>query len=314
MTERPRSKVSSVTDLVEVIPTLLGFHPEESLVVLAIQHGELVVTARADARACEQGLAPALSSLWRRYPAALFFLFGFCRDADAGWRALERLADEIPAGTPSRRVLVDEHRWYGARDTPGVPYDRLGNVHLARAAFAGRPVRGSRAELVALIQTSSTPEQVCASLERVEATLKGAGDLRERAAALIAGHQAAPRPLTLDEVTLLSLASHDDRFLDEQLWALTPEQAGVHQQLWLQVVRGSVPSCRGGALVALGLTSWLCGEGALQVVCLEALGKVAGPPAWIDLLDLVNAAALSPQHWDALVAGHRDVPAAASGF
>lgn len=314
MMNRPRTRVHSVTDLVEVIPTLLGFHPQESVVVLAIQRGELVVTARADAVACEKGLAPALSSLWLRYPAALFVLFGFCRDADAGWRALRRLAGEIPPETQRRLVLVDEDRWYGAPDTPGAPYDRLGNAHLARAAYAGRPVRGSRAELVALIDTTSTPEEVCASIQRVEAALVGAPDLRGRAAALIAAHQDAPRDLTLDEVTLLSLASHDDRFLDEQLWALTPEQARIQQRLWLQVVRGSVPSCRGGALVALGLTSWLSGEGALQVVCLEALGKVEGPPAWIDLLDLVNAAALSPQHWDALVAGHRDVPAAASGF
>ncbi|QIK71102.1 DUF4192 family protein [Propioniciclava coleopterorum] len=306
--------IRTMTDLVEVIPTLLGFHPCDSIVVVAVEDGHVLVTARADLPREEERLAPALDSLWRRYPRALFLLLGFCADPAVAWATLARVDADLPATTERRYLVVGDDRWFDAPDGEGTPYDRLGNVHVARAAFEGRPVRRSRAELAALIETSRTPEEVAASLRRVEASLQDDGDLLGRAEALLAAHLADPGELDLDDVTLLCLASHDDGFLDRHLWGMTPQEARVQQRLWLQVVRASVPSCRGGALVALGLTSWLCGEGALQVVCLEALGRVAGPPGWIDLLDLVNTAALSPNHWDALVAGHRDVPATASGF
>ena len=38
----------------------------------------------------------------------------------------------------------------------------------------------------------------------------------------------------------------------------------------------------------------------MHTVCLEKLGRVPGPPEWVDLLDLINTAALSPDDWETL--------------
>lgn len=306
--------VRSMTELIEAIPTLLGFHPHDSIVTVAIERGRVVVTARMDLPNPGERPSPAMDSLWSRFPSALFILVGFCEQPERAWFSLAEVDATLPAATDRRFVVADDNHWYEGPDAAGLPYDRLGNRHVAQAAFEGRPVRSSRAELAGLIEPSRTPKEIGDSLDRVGSTLCGRADLISRASALLAAHLAKPGELALDDLTLLSLASCDEAFLDEHLWAMTPADASVQQHLWLQVVRSSTPRSRGGALVALGLTSWLLGEGALQAVCLEALGRVPGPPAWIDLLDLVNSAALSPNHWDALVAGHRDVPATASGF
>ena len=309
-----RPPIRTITDLVEVIPTLLGFHPSESVVVIAVEDGHVIVTARADLPGPGELLSQAMSALWLRYPRASFLLVGFSADAARGWASLLAVDEALPDGVERSLVVADGERWYAAPLDEGVAYDRVGSVHVARAAFEGRPVRRSRAELSALIEPARTPDELEASLSRVTPTLAGPSDLRQRAGALLAAHLADPGDLDLDDVTLLSLATHDDVFLDEHLWAMTKADAAVHQRLWLQVVRESVPACTGGALVALGLSSWLVGEGALQVVCLEALSRVEGPPAWIDLLDLINVGALSPNHWEAIVAGNEGVPATASGF
>lgn len=306
--------VRSMTEMIEVIPTLLGFHPHDSIVTVAIEHGKVVVTARMDLPSPGEGLSPAMSSLWSRFPSALFVMVGFSARREWGWFALAEVDAALPTATDRRLIVADGTQWYDRPDAEGVPYDRLGNRHVALAALRGRPVRRSRAELAALIDPARSQHEIAASLARVSAALGEDSNISTRANALLAAHLADPGELDLDDLTLLSLASCDDAFLDEHLWGMTPSEASVQQHLWLQVVRSSTPGHRGGALVALGLTSWLLGEGALQAVCLEALGRVPGPPAWIDLLDLVNSAALSPNHWDALVSGHCDVPATASGF
>lgn len=296
-----RLTIATTTDLVEILPMLLGFHPEESLVVVAVDANQVVVTARTDLPGPTSTLSPALGQLWARFPSACFVFIGLSSRPHRAWEALRALDADLPEGTQRRYLVADGERWYEAPTDPtGTPYDRVGNVHLARAAFGGRPVRSSRDELTALLEPAWSPADVRAALVRVEARLGGVRDLRARADALLAAHTLEGPDLTLDDATLLCLASHDQDFLDAHLWALTKDTAATHQRLWLQVVRGSVPACSGGALIGLGISAWLAGEGAVHTVCLEKLGRVAGPPDWVDLLDLINTAALSPDDWETL--------------
>ena len=304
--ETERVTVATTTDLIEVIPMLLGFHPQESLVVIAVDGSQVVVTARADLPDAQGCLHASLAHLWGRFPRACFVFVGISGQVDAAWSALRQMDADLPADLQRRFLVADGRRWYDTPDdASGTPYDRVGSVHVARAAFAGRPVRASRDELVALLEPAWSASDMQASLVRVEASLTGIRHLRERAAATAAVHLAGGPDLSLDEATVVCLASHDPGFLDAQVRAVTRESAAQHQRFWLQVVRGSVPACAGGALVGLGISAWLAGEGALHTVCLEKLGSVQGPPEWVDLLDLINAAALSPDEWDSLREGHQ---------
>lgn len=312
---RPPQTVRSLTDLVEVVPTFFGFHPTDSLVLLAVDAGSVALGARVDLDATGgHATAEAASAVWRRVPGATYLAIAFCADPDRAWWALDDVDAALPAGCARTLVHADDDRWYAHPDDVGTPYDRLGSVHLARAAYEGRPVRCSREELARLVEPTRTPAEVTASLERVADREDTLGDLVAEALALVEGHDAVPGDLDLDEATILCLASHDPGFLEAALLSTTRVNAAARAGLWAQVVQASVPNCAGGALVALGLAGWVDGNGALGSVCLEALEGRPGPVAWVGMLDAINRDAVHPDAWAGIRARLlADRAAAASG-
>lgn len=300
MTEAPeKTTVTSLTDLVEIVPSLLGFHTHDSVVLLAVTGGHVRLTARTNLGECP-GLA--LAAAWRRMPQATFFVIAFTPDAERGWDGLDEVDRALPLGTERVLVHADGERWFEHSDDLGTPYDALGNVHLARAAYAGRPVRTSRAELYRLVEPNRTPAEVTASLERVEARGDALSEIVAEALALVAGHDDAPGELEIDDATVLCLASHDPWFMDSVLLSTNKGNAPARLSLWLQVVGASVPNGAGGALVAACLAAWLTGDGALQSVCLEAMDGRPGPAAWAEFLDGLVRGAVPPAEWGSMSA------------
>lgn len=301
MTEAPeRTTVTSLTDLVEVVPSLLGYHPHDSLVLLAIRDGMVQLTARTDL--FDAPPARALAPAWHRLPGAYFVVIAFSADAGCAWWGLDDVDLALPGDAERILVHADGERWYEHPDDEGTPYDALGGVLLAEAAYAGRPIRGSREELYALVEPNRTPAEVTASLDRVAARAEGLSDILGEARALLAAHDDAPGDLEIDDATVLCLASHDPCFLDEALLSTTRANAAPRVSLWLQVVGCGVPNCVGGALAAAALAAWLNGDGALQSVCLEAMDDRPGPAEWARFLQAVNLGAVPPAEWDSLAA------------
>ena len=292
-----RMTLSTLTDLVEVVPVLLGFHAHDSLALIAIQDGKVELTARTD---LTNDAATRLSAAWRRLPRAELVLIAYTADEDRAWLGLGEVDDALPDGTDRILLHADGACWFAHPQGVGTPYDVLGSVHLARAAFSGRQVRASREELARLVEPSRSPDEVTASLERVAAEMGTLSDVVAEALALLEGHDDEPGDLDIDDATVLCLASHEESFLDAALLSTVRENAGARLSLWLQVVGASVPNCAGGALVAAGLAAWLTGDGALQSVCLEALAERPGPVEWVSVLDGINRDALPPSGWDAL--------------
>lgn len=293
--------IRSLTDLVEVIPTLLGFHPTDSLVMVALEGGTVALTARADLPPQPHlSLADAVGAVWRRFPTADLLLVAYTTDAGRAWATLNDVDDAMPAETGRVLVHADGRHWFDDPDAAGVPYDGAGSVHLARAAFEGRAVRASRDELRHLVEPAYEPAEVTAAIQRAAERWAVLEDLVGAGLALVEAHDATGGELDLDDATLLCLASHDEAFLDAALLSTTRENAQARADLWLHVVRGSVPSCAGHALVALGLAAWVAGNGALQVVCLEALKGRPAPATWVEFLSALNAEALEPARWPVL--------------
>lgn len=298
MTTAPEhTTVTSLTDLVEVVPSLLGFHPAESIVLLGVEDGTIAVTARTDiSDAPSRALAPA----WRRLPGALVILIAYTLDPGLAWAGLDEVGSALPEGTERILVHADGELWFEHPLDDGTPYDARSSVHLARAAFSGRPVRASRDELYRLVEPIRSPAEVTASIERVAARVGVLSDVVAEALALVEAHDEVPGELEIDEATILCLASHDSGFLDGALASTTVDNAETRLSLWLQVVGSSVPNCAGAALVAAGLAAWLSGNGALQSVCLEASIDRPAPPGWVGFLDAVNREALPPTEWASL--------------
>lgn len=123
MTEAPeRTTVTSLTDLVEVVPSLLGFHPHESLVLLAIRDGMVQLTARTDL--FDAPPARALAPAWHRLPGAHFVVIAFSADAGCAWWGLDDVDLALPGDAERILVHADGERWYEHPDDEGRPTTR----------------------------------------------------------------------------------------------------------------------------------------------------------------------------------------------
>lgn len=307
--------LASFTDLIESIPMLLGFHPQESIVILALHDNQVVLTARTDLHyGYEEYVVPQVSAVWRRIPDATIIAIAFADSAASAWLALDEIDQSLPRRTLRVTVHADDERWYDDPDSDGIAYDARGSVHSARAAFEGRIIRDSRDELYELLWPRREHAEVEAALERMATRDFGAGQMVAEALALMEGHDVDPHTLGLDETIVLSLAAYDPRFLNAVMASTTRENAAARMGLWIQVVQDSVPRYAGAALVALGVSAWLAGQGAFATVCLEEIAGRFAPDEWVRVLAGINADAAHPSEWEerraAVVA---DVSSAARG-
>lgn len=289
--------VRSLTDLVELIPSLVGFHPEDSVVVAVLQDGGVPVAARVDlppSPAVE--LAAALGPVWRRFPAAEYVVVVYATDYERAWAFWRLLAAGLP--TQDRTLIVaDGHHWFADPDDSGTPYDDWTSPRVAAAAAAGQQVLPSRKALAELLAPTRTPSEVQQALARIEASSVTGPGLVAAGLSLLAAADGGETDIDVEAAMMLTLASHDEHFLDAAMISTTRLNAEARRDLWSEVVRQSIPNCTGFALAACALAAWLCGQGALQVVCLELMEGKPGPAQWFDTLCHINAEALPPSAW-----------------
>ena len=291
--------LGTLTDLVELVPRLLGFCPADSLVVVVMDAGRVQVTARIDLPDVHAPEAVAkLAQLWRRFPHASSIILAYCEEHERGWANLFGLDDALP---DIDRVLihVDGGRYYLEPCDQGTPYDADAGVMATRATAAGMAALASRDDLRTLLEPTHTPADLSAALDRVSTRTSTWSELVADAARLIEDAERGGE-VGVDDATTLCLASHDPAFLDAVMLTTMAHNAEARRDLWAGVVRASVPRCAGFALAALALAAWLCGQGALQVVCMKEMEGQHADQYWIGILEHINADAVPPREWEPL--------------
>ena len=314
----PVLHIRSVPDLLAVIPRVLGFHPSESLTVVVIDDGRLVVTARVDLEGCAAPdlVAESLGPLWRRYPSALFLAVAHAALARPAWDALDALAQAAPEWLELRCLHADGGRWFDAPDAPGRPYDISTSEAAARAAYEGLVALPGRGDVEASVEPTATPRQVTRALRTLERRrLDHEGLIREALRLVGRADGGSAARLRMVDAAVLTLASHDLAFREAAILSTSAANAPGRVALWRRVVQCSAPSCAGFALAILGLAAWVAGDGALQVVCLQRATGLATDRDWLDFLDRVNRQVVPPTQWEQLRADWfcDQVDAAASG-
>ena len=146
---------SGPADLLALVPSLLGFHPAESVVVLTLGDARHPFHARVDLPRDPVGierLAGYLAEVASRHGVTRLAAALYTRDgrlADAVARELDHRLDR--AGVDLACVVrADGERWWpfdGRQDSPGTPYDVRSHPLMARAVVEGTVVLGSRQEL-----------------------------------------------------------------------------------------------------------------------------------------------------------------------
>lgn len=293
-----RLAVRNFEDLVGVVPYLIGFHPAESLVILVVEEGRVVVTARVDlvAMAESGALANLITRLFERFPAAEGWFLAYAEDAEAAWVMLGRCA-ELAGGLRLARVIHVGARCWRADDPTGPSGPVAVSPSAAQAAVMGLPVRASREELAD--QVAGPPDcDTDALVAEFEVAAIRIGLLNRQRRRRLLNRLLVCADTREDFVRLAVLVAEPAAQL-AVLERLDRDNAVVATRLWTAVIGHCLVPYLVGPLGLLGLASWLAGDGALQTICLERLDRIDPLAPVAALLDWINVKVLPPTEWGA---------------
>jgi hypothetical protein len=298
MTALTRSSVrlSNPGELLAAVPHLLGFHPHESMVLIALsgpRAGTVGMTLRADLPPpeqyrplAEQVLGPMLTN-----GAKAMFVVLVGGDppstedpgpADLPYTGLVDVVEDVlsEAGVPVAhalwtRAIEAGERWYcyDLPDCRGELEDPRQSPLAAATALAGVVTFDSREDLVAQLRAvdEEAVERRSAMLD-AELTcgspMPGSAESLALLRAMI-GEQDAPKPLDDRQVIRLTMALVDHVSRDACLYFGDPEQAARAERLWTTLVREMPEPERAEPACMLAFSAYLRGDGALAGIALD---------------------------------------------
>jgi hypothetical protein len=302
--DQPRLRISSPAGLLAVIPHLLGFTPESSLIVLGVAPpaGRIRFALRYDLPDPPDGGAAAriaahAAAVLARYqlPAAVAAGYGPGPLVTPAADALRYAASR--AGVQLLDLLRVHDGWFWSYlchepsccPADGMPFNAAGHPASAVLADAGLPVLASRDALAAAIAPLTGP----AANAMTEATRRA-----ERVAARLtatAGPRALDRPglaavrtavqAYRDGATISSPVRHawlalvltSLRIRDDAWARMDPAHRDAHRRLWTDVTRRAQPGYAAAPASLLAFTAWQAGDGTLANIALDrALADTPG--------------------------------------
>lgn len=325
MTERdiPRLQMHHPGEVAELIPYLVGFTPEESLVAIVTRNGRVEVTARVDLDGIQQpgAVDDLLDRLWDRFPDADAFLVAYTDDHTVGWNMLHR-ADAHLAGHADRQtMLIDADTWELPDGETGT-INPTGQV-ATQAADYGLKLRPSRADLQAAFASAPDTDQLATRVAAVLDTLPRPRDtdaILTLTADLISRNLPdTPARVTdppqahvpTDDAIKLAVLAQNPSAQSLAVLSITRDNAPEHLALWRDVVN-QVPTYGAEApLYLAGMAAWISGDGASAAVALDRsadLNPDEKPTGQVRLLSQLIDQVVPPTAWEAIRA---DVLAAA---
>jgi hypothetical protein len=296
-------RADSPEALLTIVPHLLGFLPQASLVLIGTEsRGDRIkVTLRYDlpdppgAGAAAELAAHAVGVLGSQQLTALVAVgYGSRALVDPVAGALRAAA--APAGIDIGDILRVEGRRYWsylcaeeaccpAAGTPFAPDSRAvfalastgGQVLADRAAVAARvaPLGGLAAESMRQA-TRRAERHVHQLLARVRKSARLGAARRMIAAeglnavgSMIRTYRSGGQFATDYQVAWITVALRDLRVRDDAWARMDPEHADAHQRLWTDVTRRAQPGYVAAPASLLAFVAWQSGDGALANVALD---------------------------------------------
>lgn len=310
-------------DLLAVVPYLLGFHPEESLVVVTFGtepfHLRVDLPGAAatgpDPEAVREHLTGAVVDALSAHGARAVALLGYSTSA-------QRLADMLARLGPALReariesvlaLRVASGRYWALPEGPDsvpVAFDLRAHPFTAAQVWRGRIAHESRAALAATLDGLDGPERVAIGLAAdrfAESLTEDLGSLLEvpealrREADWLAGRLARARccgeALDVEEAgRVLVLCGLDA--LAEVAWA-PMTRAGSEREVafWRDLLRRAPEELSAGPAALLALAAWLNGHGALAWCALDRCFAVRPDHALAQQVEALLESATSPAVW-----------------
>jgi hypothetical protein len=295
-------RVGSADGILAVVPHLLGFHPEDSLVMLGIggPHARIRIAFRYDLpNPPEEDLAADIAehavTVLRRQRLAMAIAVGY-----GSGMAVTPVVDVVDRALRKAGISVqDMLRVEGGRywsylcgdpqccPPDGVPFDGSGHPASAALAAAGLTVRADRAALartIAPVAESAQPmreavtraRQKSGSMIDFEAAAAGddpflpIADAGRRAVKqVLARYRRGGKLTEHDQIAWLGVVLGDLRVRDDAWARMDPQFNDAHQRLWIDLVRLLPSDLVAPPAALLAFTAWQAGDGALASVAIE---------------------------------------------
>ncbi len=296
-------RAGSPASLLRMVPHLLGFVPEASLVVLGVEppRDRIRITLRYDLPdPPEAGLVADVAAhavaVLSKHRLAAAVVIGYGPEAlvtpvarelrDAAWRA----------GIDLLEFLRAEHGRYWSYacgneeccPAAGVPFDAADPADAAALARIG-PVLASRADLAGRIAPLGgiAAESMRQATRRAEQHVtRVLGKVRKSARLGAARHMIAAEGLAAvgamisryrdgggftsdDEIARITVALRDLRVRDDAWARMDPAHSEAHLRLWTDVLRRAQPGHAAAPAALLAFVAWQSGDGALANVALD---------------------------------------------
>ncbi len=275
-TKPPTYVARSPVDLIALVPVVLGFHPDDSVVLMTFGRPGASFHARVDLpvsageqREVADALGRAVAA--NRLGQAALVLYSDDEQVCASMAGLV-LTRLGRLGCEVLDVLrVDDGRWFPLPEdgSPGTPYDLQTHPFTARHVFEGRVVHGDRAELADTLVGTDEGDAVAVALaatrfaDHVLVVHDEPGMLqtearwlrrwvrrRVRSAAPLDAHDAGRA------LVLASLQATRD-----VAWAeISRPRATAHVELWRELVRRAPRDLVPGPAALLAFAAWQAGR------------------------------------------------------
>ena len=299
-----RVRAGSPESLLAIVPHLLGFVPQVSLVVIGTEapHDRIKVTLRYDlpdpsgAGVSADIAAHAVGVIGSQRLAALVAVgYGPRSLVDPVAGALGAAART--AGIDVLDVLrVEDGRYWSylcadedCCPAAGTPFDPGAHSAAAAMASAGNQVLADRAAVAARVaplggSTAESMRQATRRAERHAAQLLAKvrkspriGAARQLIAAeglnavgaMIAAYRAGGKDTTDYQIAWVTVALRDLRVRDDAWARMDPAHAEAHLRLWTDVTRRAQPGYVAAPAALLAFVAWQSGDGALANVALD---------------------------------------------
>jgi uncharacterized protein DUF4192 len=288
-----RVTLRTPTDLLAAVPYLLGFHPTDSVVAVALRGARVVFNARADlpAPAAAAGevedLAGQLTDVLVAQRAGAAFVLGYGAAARVT-RAVMPVAARLGArGVTVLDVLrvTSDRYWSYLCTSPaccpaeGTPYEPRSTEVAAAATYAGRLVLPDRAALVASVAAPAGARLAAieaateAQAARLATLASPAARHRAGVEAVHAALRAQRRGARIEDAALarLSLLLPADPVRAVAWRDVARAGADVERRvdLWQAVTRRARPDLAATPAALLAFAAWRAGAGALAWVAVE---------------------------------------------
>lgn len=331
MTDTRTLRIKNPGDLVASVPLLLGFHPEESAVLLTVGGATDPFFARVDLPSGPDDVGAVVEDLCEvsgRHGLRSVALVLFTDDESTARLVHDAFVDGLATRAVDVQIAVraDGARWFplsGLRGDPdeGEEYDLATHPFTLQAMVEGRVVHASREALGdSLLPTDpDAVERVASAVDESSDRLIGAAlgpsGQRDREGArrhLVAeGRWVQQRLRGLLEVAadlpegrltaaeagrlLVGLLSIEVR---DVAWAeMTRADARVHVELWRDLVRRTPLDLLAAPAALLAFAAWLAGDGALAWCAVERCQESEPGYSLAGLVSQALAAAVHPSTW-----------------